>query len=401
MTNAAYNDHPLKASIAQILDIQNRPEMADTAITDNEQYVFARDKIFAMAQMIQSLLASTPALLASTTAMGQMQNHAQSLMGELNSYLGNKNPGHVVNAVAQFEQNLLPWIWGLSPALQSSSQPIAPQLLESQADMAARSIQLVKEQRDALLTRLNELEGAALELDKRLTEMTESAAKERAVASAAVANLQQLFAEKEIERAETFGKTVKISQEQLDAVANDLKEKSAATIVALDTHRENAARIVQVVGNIGATGNYQQIANNEADAANFWRWATVGVFAAGIAVALSTFYKFWSIPFSTETMGSIAIRLLYAIAITAPAWYTARESARHRTNSDRARQTELELASIGPFIELMPPEKKIEIREHLTKLYFGREIDAHKVETPVDLSGLKEFGVELIKAARK
>ena len=156
-----------------------------------------------------------------------------------------------------------------------------------------------------------------------------------------------------------------------------------------------------MVGNIGVTGNYQQIANAESAQANFWRWVTVAIFGVGITVAGATFVKFWGQPFNAENAWSVAIRLLYAIAITAPAWYTARESARHRTNADRARQTELELASIGPFIELMPDEKKFEIREQLTKSYFGRSVEAHTVSRPFDAFSVKDMAIELVKALKK
>ena len=402
LTFANNHDHPLRTSISQILEIQSRPEVADSAITDNEQYVFARDKTFAMAQLIQGLLEETPASLTSLHALNQMQSHVQNALSELNSFIANKNPGHFVNAAAQFEQNILPLLWGFAPKLQDLPQPALPQLLSSQTEMAAQSIQLLKEQRDNLLTKISVAEETAVALNLRLTEMTESAAKERAVASASVASLQQTFTEKEIERTEAFSKSVKSSQEQLDAVIKELQDKSAGTIVALNTHRDDAARIVRVVGNIGVTGNYQQIADAESTQANFWRWVTVSIFCVGIGVAISTFVKYWDVPtFTPETLGSIAIRLLYALAITAPAWYTARESARHRTNSDRARQTELELASIGPFIELMPDDKKFEIREHLTKQYFGRQVDAHEIETPVNLSAMKDFVVDVVKAAKK
>jgi len=124
-------------------------------------------------------------------------------------------------------------------------------------------------------------------------------------------------------------------------------------------------------------------------------------FVAGIAVAAATFVKFWDQPLTTENLWSVIVRLLYAIAITAPAWYTARESARHRTNADRARQTELELASIGPFIELLPEEKKTEIKEALTKSYFGRPVDPHQVQTPLDALQVKDLVIELVKVLKK
>ncbi|MNR33216.1 hypothetical protein D3C85_1508720 [compost metagenome] len=97
----------------------------------------------------------------------------------------------------------------------------------------------------------------------------------------------------------------------------------------------------------------------------------------------------------------MVVRLLYAIAITTPAWYTARESARHRTNSDRARQTELDLAAIGPFIELLPEEKKVEIRERMTGLYFGKSVEPHSANSPFDATAVKDMAVELVRLLKK
>ncbi len=85
---------------------------------------------------------------------------------------------------------------------------------------------------DVSLTKIAATEEVAAALNSRLTEMTESAAKERAVASAAVASLQQTFTEKKIERAQAFSRSVKASQDQLDSVAQHLKDERAATIVA-------------------------------------------------------------------------------------------------------------------------------------------------------------------------
>ncbi|WP_411728460.1 hypothetical protein [Methyloglobulus sp.] len=125
------------------------------------------------------------------------------------------------------------------------------------------------------------------------------------------------------------------------------------------------------------------------------------MFALGIGTAIATLWKFWDDPSTPENAWSAIIRLLYAIAITTPAWYAAKESARHRTNADRARQTELELASLGPFIELMQPEKKEAIREDLIKNYFGKGVTPHEVNEPVKIKDLKDLLLEAIKALSK
>ncbi|MHB1099307.1 MAG: hypothetical protein ACYCZR_07100 [Burkholderiales bacterium] len=216
-----------------------------------------------------------------------------------------------------------------------------------------------------------------------------------------MAKLEQVFAEKETARAAIFDVSLDELRKDFKTFEGQSKTESKSLIAELEDQKSKAARIVQVVGNIGVTGNYQQIANAESNQANFWRWVTVGIFAAGITVAGATFIKFWGQPFTPENAWSVAIRLLYAIAITAPAWYTAKESARHRTNADRARQKELELASIGPFIELMPEEKKVEIREQLTHCYFGKDVEPHDVKQPIDAKLVKDMAIELAKIFKK
>lgn len=255
--------------------------------------------------------------------------------------------------------------------------------------------------RDNLASHLRETEATAAELKASLDAMTESAARERAEASAAVAKLEQTFTAQESKRTSAFDATINKIKADYSTLEEITKTESASLIRGLEEQKNNAAKIVQVVGNIGVTGNYQRIANSEATQANFWRWATVFFFAGGVTLAAATFYRFWGEPITTESIWAIAVRLLYAIAITAPAWYTARESARHRTNSDKARQTELELASLGPFIELLPEEKQIAIREEMTKHYFGREVEAHTAKPPLDAATMKELVIELTKAFKK
>lgn len=49
---------------------------------------------------------------------------------------------------------------------------------------------------------------------------------------------------------------------------------------------------------------------------------------------------------------------------------------------------ELELASLGPFIELLPPDKKEDIRTKLTEKFFGQPEISEDDEGPVSSSAL-------------
>jgi hypothetical protein len=139
------------------------------------------------------------------------------------------------------------------------------------------------------------------------------------------------------------------------------------------------------------------------------RRVTIGFFGAGVFIALVVLaaHLFPDLsPVKLHSAGpwELALRLLTALAIAAPAFYTASESARHRTNSDRARQRELELASLGPFIELLPEPKKQAIIEGMTTRYFGTEVEAHEAKAaldPKDAIDLAKTAIEgLVKVAK-
>lgn len=401
MPISIYKDHPVRVTLTRIIELQKSPEFSEPTLFGNEQVVYARDKVFAMTHAIQALLLNTPAELASIYALNQLQTNLQPPFNELISFTSDRNSAHIENAATQFEQSVLPNMWGLFPHAQALPQNALADLISAHADASLETVRQLTEKRDELAAKLQSLTDLVDAQTTRLEALTEGAAKERAEAAATVAKLEQSFAQKETERASTFEDALAQLRDDFQDFEGQSKSASATLLKQLDDHRIQAATIVQVVGNIGATGNYQKIANSESRNADIWRWITVGIFALGVLVAIITLIRFWGEPFNSETAWSVVIRLLYAIAITAPAWYAAKESARHRTNADRARQTELELASIGPFIELMPEEKKIAIREQLTRSYFGKDVEPHTASQPISIGDVKDLFSELTKILKR
>ena len=401
MSISAYTNHPVRASIERILSMQSAPEFADVTVAGNESHAFARDRVFGLTQVIQSLLSQTPAQLVSTQGLNQLQANIQAPLNELTNFLANKNPAHIVNAAAQFDQNVQSLLWCFAPQSDKKFGSDLPKILQAQAETARESINQLIVQRDGLANRITELQTKSDDYAKSLESLTTGAAQERAEAAAAVAKLEQLFAEKETTRAAAFDTTVQGFRAAFKILEDQTNSKSDALIDNLEIKKEEASLLLEAIGNTGITGNYQKIASSESTQANTWRRITVGFFAIGVAIAVTAFCKFLDQPYTDQNFWPVVIRLLFAIAITAPAWYTAKESARHRTNSDRAKQTELELASLGPFIELMDAEKKNEIREQLIKQYFGKTIDAHTANPPVDALQMKDFAIELVKAIKK
>jgi hypothetical protein len=70
------------------------------------------------------------------------------------------------------------------------------------------------------------------------------------------------------------------ARKRLNTQADDLVEQ-------LEGRLEEAKRIVNVVGNVGMTGDYQRNAKEQRKQADFWRWASVLLFVgAAVTVAL-------------------------------------------------------------------------------------------------------------------
>ena len=401
MNPSEYASHPLRGLLERLTEMGKSAELTDPDLLTTEANASALEATFAIVSVVRSMLDRSPALLVSGHGLTQLQNAFQSIFNELSSYQSNKNQGHIQNAKAQVEQSVLPQLWALGPTVQAAD---SSQLVEvvNQAIQAARdAVQKLVAQRDTFTASQTVLTQQVQDSQTRLESLTESVAKQKAEAASVVAVVQQMHAEKEVERSAAFAAMLQELRTDFAKLQADSEETQSERLDSLRTSQEQAAQIVQVVGNTGITGNYQKIANAEGKQANAWRWMTIAFFGAGIAIAGATFGKFWHEPFSPENAWSILIRLMYAIAITAPAWYTAKESARHRSSADRARQTELELASLGPFIELMPKERKYQILEDLTKRYFGNQSPEHTAEPPISIQKLGDVAIELMKAAKK
>jgi len=399
--SSSNTDHAAYGALLRIIELQLDPAFTLPAIAENEHFRFARDKVAAMSGVLKILLEQTPAELCSTSGLLQLQNNLNSPLTELTSFVGNGNGGHLLNAASQFEGSIMPLQWGYGPHLSSLPSNLVGPLFESQTEAAQKTISQLATQRDEYALKVQELATKVAEQTAQIAASVEAVSRAKTDAAATVAQLDVQFAENEKSRIEAANAAIAKLNEDIGEFNKNTRAEASNLISTLTTHKEEARKLVQIVGNDTVTGNYQRIAVSEGKTADILRLATLAFFGLGLLVAGATFYKFWGQPFNAENGWAVVIRLLYAVAITTPAWYTARESARHRSNSDRARQTELDLAAIGPFIELLPEEKKIEIREKMTGLYFGKSVETHTANSPFDATAVKDMAVELVKLLKK
>lgn len=396
-----YSSHPLYNTLGLLLARRENDEFGMSSIIEDRALSRSRDRIFAVASLVDNGLKATPDALISIPLLDQMDSHWRVVLSEVQSFGDEEGANHLRAAALYIDSHIQPLLSTL--LLGSSNDAKAagfPEMMREQAKYAEQTLNNYKQMSELSITQVEHIGTEVYHIKEWIREAGATLMQQKIDVENAVSRFQQAFEEGEAKRALASARLLEVFREDAQAREDESKTQTLNHVEYLREQKAEAARLVELIGEIGVTGNYQKIADKEKKEADFWRWGAVAFFGAGVVLAFATFFAHWQDEVTVESALSILVKLLYAVIITTPAWYAAKESARHRTNADRARQAELELASIGPFIELMPEAKKVEIREHLSKLYFGRSVESHNVESFIDGKTFKEMMIEIVKAIK-
>jgi glutathione S-transferase len=303
---------------------------------------------------------------------------------------------------------------GWPPILDGDSEPLRDlfQKIESARALAEGMINAVREQAAsasdegvAKLTALDQKSNEAIsaittrqnELDTRITQQVELIGQQLPRLDAAITTQTEAFNAGETERrgqAQAELEAFKAEHEQVvakfkaadetlrsstkteaDSLLAEIRTGGTATQQSLDTLLEQARDIVGVIARTGMTGGYQQYADRERGDAD--RWRKVAIVFGIITVAVLGGVVVWS-GLDHNTSWPLALgRLLLAAGLGGVSAYAAREASQHRKRADHARQLELALASIGPYLEAVDPTIREKVLETFAYVFFtAREVDS-------------------------
>lgn len=317
--------------------------------------------------------------LVNTADLSAMSSEIEAAIGQINTYIGNENTGHLTNA----SNNLF------SAISKARNFPIPnheggfsyskvindfKSLVDQKIDALASSIVEKEEELESLKTELEEKE-------KELNKISKTIIEKQTIVDGLNTTFQSNFDQIKTTESVKFEEVRNGFQKQIETELKKIDTETNELIDRLDTKETEAKKLVNVIGNIGATGNYQRIAEAHKKAADNWRNIAIGFMTVLSVILLVTI---WKIDGSTFNWQISLIRILSALVLTYPATYAARESAKHRKLENLNRKAELELASINPFIEILDDKKKQEIKEKLVEKYFGNNegyIDSEKEKT--------------------
>ncbi len=159
-------------------------------------------------------------------------------------------------------------------------------------------------------------------------------------------------------------------QNKLDATLLEFSETNQAHLSTLAGYRNQAKNLLNVISEDGTATHYKQTADYHRKSANQLRLFSIVLMLIIFLCIMVNFYQFNQS--ANFDWAKYLLRILTASILIYPASYAAKESTKHRNLETEIRKAELEMAAIGPFIELLDDSKKQAIKEKLTDKYFGQ-----------------------------
>lgn len=398
MTPDSFRSHAIFEKLTQLDSRINEQEAKEKIEIDNLNFFQSCSKY------ISDRLKTTIPILVQETELNSLHTEVDAGLQQINTFLGNNNIGHINNAINNYYSALnrarnlpLPFAKGdydFSKSIANFEQIIKEKYtaLEDEKNELTKEIENQKadlQQKDSEIKKLFKLiESKETEIQSLNTQFQIEFTTLKTKANQEIETDRNTF-RKEID-------TDKVSfKKEIDDLKGTIDTDTTEIINSLNIKLVEAKKIVNVIGNVGVTGNYQLIANEHKSTANLWRLITIAFMTAFSGLLIWTIIDLSSEGF--DWLKSL-IRIIAAAALSYPATYAARESTRHRKLETINRTAELELASLSPFIELLPDAKQQAIREKLVDKYFGNGSSDSITKASED-EGLSIGGLEKILKA--
>lgn len=378
MNNENFEKHVLFDRISQLSETLQE-EKTESRI-DLENLSFFRTAL----NYIEDRIKLTFPDLVQKNEMDELSTELNGAVSQINSYTGNNNVGHLTNAtnhlnsalnkIRNFPIPLTKSSFNFSRKIANFEKTVKNKYnaLEKEKDDLGKEISNFKEELDKKNTKIEELTEQLKAKENQIENLNSTF--QTNFNNIKSQHNQEFKSSKETFRSE-FNSIKNNFENEIEGIKNTIETDTSSMVQDLKTKLEEAKRLVNVIGNVGVTGNYQNIANEHKETANIWR-----VLAIIFMIVLSGLlvYTIWDVSSENYDWIKSVIRIVAAAALSYPATYAAKESTKHRKLETLNRKLELELASLTPFIEMLPEDKKKDIKMRLVEKYFGNHIEYEK-----------------------
>lgn len=238
-----------------------------------------------------------------------------------------------------------------------------------------------------------ELEGDVEDIRNQLTDHKQEIQTQKQRLEDAITESKQQFIDGASERNDKFETEQDNRREKFSQTIGAIEGTGRGFVERMEEYEAQVVKQMEVIGTTGMTGGFKKTANYEREQADYWRRVTVLAMIAVVAAA------FWT---TLETMGAgrfmvgaFASKVFLTATIGILAGYAGSQSATHRGRERRAKQLELELASLDPYLSALPDDDQTEVKVDLIKRWFGRlpdEGDEEEITKKSLFETLRDFG---------
>lgn len=343
---------------------------------------------------IQRALENVDPVLAPKSPLDQVDANLQQELGYLQNYQSSAAVAYLTNADSFADQALA--------QLALLNVPAQPADIEGIRDAASTYRRTVAQLARNATAELQELSGTVAAIEARVTTLDQTIASQTARLDTAISSFQQqsaaaeanrlaqfsdaekqratVFEEAQEKRRSEFTTAFEETDEQLRAYLAhtetnirahlaEAQTHAGAVMRTLDEQKAMAQRLVGIITDTGMVGGYQRVANEEAKRAKLWEVVAVVTMVGLVAFAAWAFLPTLG---GTFNWSAFAGRAFVTLSFGALAAYAARRAEHHRDEERRNRRLELELASVGPFLDLLPEDVQHEVRRQLADRFFGQ-----------------------------
>lgn len=367
-----FKNHAVHAAINKCIEALESYELQGLT----EEHIIAINRFGQVVKFAKAMINQCDPNLVSQGSLDQLNNAITQVFNHWNQFIQNRN-WNILTAPCD---TLLSHI----AQLTSKQRPIPKSyadLLGSLRDNTAKMLRQIREAKQQQDDEIEEFEGQLQELAMKLQSHESQIEAQKTRMDSLLTQQQETFSKAQESRTEKFSSFIADKNSEFEdaqaeqtgkfeALQQQHTQASQKQIDSLESHCSRAKEIVGIIGNIGVTGNYQKIANQEKKAADIFRWIAVGCFGAMLIAVIVVLYGSFK---KEQCDWSMALfRVLTAAIFAAPGIYCAMESSKHRRKEQENRKLELELASISPFLEKLNDKNKASmILEKLAPEYFG------------------------------
>jgi predicted nucleic acid-binding Zn-ribbon protein len=213
---------------------------------------------------------------------------------------------------------------------------------------------------DAVEERALEIRKALGEIDAKQTKLASTIDVERQRITEAIATFTSEGDEAVREWTDAHENTLKQRIDRWDEQLESARTAAAQHNTRMDEYEAKSRKVLEAVGVNATATDFGVYANDQRDTANTWRIVAVLVFVvAGGWFIASSFPWFTD---GARVWESALARLGVTAAVAAVGLYAARESSQHRQQERRAKQVQLVLTALEPFIANLPTADQDKLR---------------------------------------